>query len=109
LLRSNGDSVDQNCVVVTTTPSEWRPKHVGENTVNKLHHNIKVHFVGCLYILDPVNAQKAENLNILELPVLRCKPTPKPRPTFQFFYVLLTVHLSIILATDQLNAQIPVL
>jgi len=31
------------------------------------------------------------------------------KATYTFFYVLLTVHLSIILATDQLNAQIPVL
>jgi len=29
--------------------------------------------------------------------------------TYIFFYVLLTVHLSIILVTDQLNAQIPAL
>jgi len=36
---------------------------------------------------------------------LLCSPTRFPT----FFYVLLTVHISIILAIDQLNAQIIVL
>ena len=33
----------------------------------------------------------------------------KTKPNYQFFFVLLTVHLSIILVINQLNAQILVL
>jgi len=53
--------------------------------VNKVHHNIKVHWVGCLYILDPVNVQKAEHISSLEFFVFRYKSARKPRPTFQIF------------------------
>ena len=42
-------------------PECW-PKHVGENFVNKIHHRYESAFVGYLYILDHINAQKMENI-----------------------------------------------
>ena len=40
----------------------FRPKHGGENFVNKIHHKHRVHFVRYLYIMDLINAGKMENI-----------------------------------------------
>jgi len=42
LLWSDGDTANHNCIlVIIISPWRWpkyRPKHVGENTVNRMYH-----------------------------------------------------------------------
>jgi hypothetical protein len=52
------------CYCVMALPWGWqecRPKYVGENFVNKIHHKYWNTYVGCLYILDHVNAQQMKH------------------------------------------------
>jgi hypothetical protein len=51
--------------ILVITLSSWiwqecRPKHVGENIVDKIQHKYWSEFVGCLYIMDMINALKME-------------------------------------------------
>jgi hypothetical protein len=52
--HSDGDTVNHNCIlVIRTAPWRWpdyQPKHVGENTMNKMHHRNERVFVGYLCI-----------------------------------------------------------
>ena len=43
------------CLVVSAS-------HVGRKIVNHVHNRLEVHVVGCLYIMDLINARKMDHI-----------------------------------------------
>jgi len=55
-------------LVIRTLPCRWsdyRPKHVGENTLNKLHHKYCSVLLVLYIFLDPINAWSVEHTSLV--------------------------------------------
>ena len=65
---------------ITLKMPEYRPKHVGENSVNKIHHKYSRAFVGYLYIMITVFDNVSHSSQVCYIPL----------PELQTIYVLNT-------------------
>jgi hypothetical protein len=91
ILWSDCQTVSNCVLVIRTSPGRWqeyRPKHFGENVVDKYVINVEVHLLFIYVFVDLVNARKMERIKI----------------EFVFLHISLRVSIRIVIRFQKLQA-----